>query len=50
MLEKDLEGKRCGAKKLYPHPKSQGIEPRKRRFGIGTISCVFGEERRIKRL
>ena len=22
MLEKDLEGQRCGAKKLYPHPKT----------------------------
>ena len=39
------------AKKLHhtPKPQIQSVEPRRRRLGIRTIPCVFGEERRIKR-
>ena len=33
-----------------PKPQIQSVEPRKGRLGIGTIPCVFGEERRIKNL
>ena len=34
-------------KKLRPHPKPQiqSVEPRKRRLGVRTIPCVFGEEK-----
>ena len=31
-------------------PQIQNVEPRKERLGIKTIPCVFGEERRIKKL
>ena len=39
------------AKKLHhtPKPQIQSVKPRRRRLGIRTIPCVFGEERRIKR-
>ena len=54
MLEKDLESQGYGQQlKSYihtPKPQIQSVEPRKRRQGIRTIPCVFGEERRIKKL
>ena len=28
-----------------PNPQIQGIEPRKRKLGIRTITCIFGEEK-----
>ena len=40
------------AAKSYIHtlkPQIQNVEPRKRRLGIKTIPCIFGEEGRIKR-
>ena len=40
------------AKKIYihtPKPQIQSVEPMKKRLGIRTIPCVFGEERRIKK-
>ena len=54
MLEKDLESQGCGQQlKSYIHtPKLQiqSVEPRRRRLGIRTIPCIFGEKGRIKRL
>ena len=47
MLGKDLEGQGCGQQlESYihtPKPQIQDVEPRRRRLGIRTISCVFGE-------
>ena len=54
MLEKNLECQGCGQQlKSYihtPKPQIQSAEPRRRRLGIRTIPCIFGDKGRIKRL